>query len=300
MRILVFHSWGIGDLVMATPMLKTLALNGYEVDLVLTNHINRSIVKEAKFIKNIFVINKITDFLRFYKKYDYFIVTAGTNPLKAKLLNLMIGAKNVISTFQKKDIHRLELNLEMVKPFCKEIAKQPYVYVPKSDSFQPYIVQNRKNIGFAVGSGYKQKFKRWDIEKFIDLIGKFDANILVFIGPDEDDLYDRLKDIEWIKIIKESLEDSVKIISKLDLLIGNDNGLMHIGKAVGVKTFTIFGMTDEKEVGSYDRDKNFDIYIDIDCRPCFHTKYKPIKCRNFKCFDNMSIEYVYQKIERAL
>ena len=54
-KVLVFHSWGIGDLIMATPMLRTLAINGYKVDLFLTSEANSLVIKNAPFINRVFV-----------------------------------------------------------------------------------------------------------------------------------------------------------------------------------------------------------------------------------------------------
>jgi len=53
-KILVIHTWGMGDIILATPMLKSLTLNGYQVDLVLSSKINLTIIKQAPFLNNVF------------------------------------------------------------------------------------------------------------------------------------------------------------------------------------------------------------------------------------------------------
>jgi ADP-heptose:LPS heptosyltransferase len=298
-KVLVFHSWGIGDLIMTTPMLNSLYESGYSVDLVLTSKVNKSVVKEAPFLENIFFINSLFDLFKFYKKYEYFIITAGTNPKKAKLLNLIIGAKRVYASFQKSAIHRIELNLDMVDELLSKKIYKSYVYLNNNEEIlKKYLSKNKKNIGFAIGSGYKQKFKRWDIEKFIKLMKMFDENKMIFIGPEEKELKNKLENQENIKIVQENFEDSVKLISNLDFLVGNDNGLMHVGYSLGIRTFTIFGMSDEKESGGYDNNKNHNIYLDLDCRPCFHTKYKKIRCVDYKCLNNLSVDFVFNEIKK--
>jgi ADP-heptose:LPS heptosyltransferase len=300
-KVLVLHSWGIGDLLMATPMLRSLHASGYSVDLILTSIVNKSVVKEAPFLENIFFINSLFDFFKFYKKYEYFIVTAGTNPKKAKFLNFMIGAKKVYVSFQKSAIHRVELNLDMIDELLSKRIYKSYIYLNSNkEVLKKYLSKEQKNIGFAIGSGYKQRFKRWDIEKFIELMKRFDANKIVFIGPDEEELKNRLKNQKDLKIVQESFEDSVKLISNLDFLVGNDNGLMHVGYSLGIKTFTIFGMSDEKESGGYDDSLNHNIYLDLDCRPCFHTRYKKIECDDYKCLNNISVDLVFNTIKEYL
>jgi ADP-heptose:LPS heptosyltransferase len=81
-KVLVFHSWGIGDLIMATPMLRTLAINGYKVDLFLTSETNSLVIKNAPFINKVFVGRSYLNIFLFFKKYDYLISTACIDPKK--------------------------------------------------------------------------------------------------------------------------------------------------------------------------------------------------------------------------
>jgi len=292
MKILVIHSWGLGDLIMSTPMLKSLSKSGHSVDLVLFSKANSIILKENNFLENVFYISSKLDFLKFFKKYDCLVATAGTNPKKIKFLVKMLGIKKVFASFQEKDIHRIDMNLKIVKPILKEIDKEPYVYIPNID-VSKYLKKD-KNIGFAIGSGAKQKFKRWD--KFKELIRKTKGNKLIFIGPDEKDLEEEFKEFN---IVKESLENVIALISKLDLLVGNDNGLMHIGYATKTNTVTIFGMTNEKETGGY-RENNKSVFLEMECRPCFNPANDEIGCKEISCLKNLEVERVWKSCQEFL
>ena len=155
---------------------------------------------------------------------------------------------------------------------------------------------DKKNIGFAVGSGSNQKFKRWD--KYRELINKIEGNKLLFIGPDEVELEEEFKDLE-ITIVKERLEDTIKIVSSLDFLIGNDNGVMHIGYATKVNTLTIVGMTNEKETCGY-RENNHHVFLEMSCRPCFNSATDRVGCKTFDCLRDLSVEKVYAKCQQYL
>ena len=292
MKILVIHSWGLGDLIMATPMLKSLAKSRHEVDLVLFSKVNGVILKENNFLENIFYITSKKDFFKFFRKYDALVATAGTNPKKMKFLAKILGIKKVFASFQEKDIHRIDMNLKIVKPLLKEIDKKPYIYISNEDVSK--YLKKGKNIGFAVGSGARQKFKRWG--KFKELISKIEGNKLIFIGPDEKDLE---KEFKEFNIVKEPLEKVITLISKLDLMVGNDNGLMHIAYATKINTVTIYGMTNEKETGGY-RKNNKAVFLDLECRPCFDPATDKIGCNTLECLKNLESERVWKVCQQFL
>ena len=298
MRVLVVHSWGIGDLIMATPMLRSLHLSGHRVDLALFSSANATILKGNDFIDTIHSIRSKFDFVKFFKRYDALVATAGTNPKKIASLNLLIQAKKVFASHQEKDIHRIDMNLKIVHALLSERTREPYIYVNDNEAVvKRYLSKEQKNIAFCVGSGSKQKFKRW--HGFGDLVQKFkNENILLFIGPDEVDLMGEYKD-SGVKIVQERLEDTIKLIANVDLAIGNDNGLMHIAYATKRDSVTIYGMTNEKETGGY-YPNNKAVFLDMACRPCFDPSSDYVGCATFDCLRDLSVESVWNVCRKFL
>jgi len=306
MRILIFHNGGLGDTIMATPVMQMLYNNEYKLDLILHSKINREILKGLDIFENIYVIEKKTKLLPFilknYKKYDYLVGTIPANPKKVKKLGFLLGVKKVFVKFNEKNKHRIYDNIENVKPLLKDLTFfKPYIYLKEDRNIiDKYISKTKKNLGFAIGSGKNQKFKRWDIKKYIKVFENFkNENILVFIGPDEEDLFDKIKNISYIKIVRENILDTIAIINNLNLLIGNDNGLMHIGYALNKKTLTIFGMTNELEIGGYNKN-NIAVFRKMMCRPCFDYLSDKIGCSSFDCLNSLSVKMVIKYIEKAL
>jgi len=119
-----------------------------------------------------------------------------------------------------------------------------------------------------------------------------------FIGSDEKDLEKEYKNLD-VKIVKENLLDTIFLISNLDLLVGNDNGLMHIGYATNINTITIFGMTNEKETGGYRRN-NKSVFLEMDCRPCFHTTISKAQCKDLNCLKKLELQQVEKAILEVL
>jgi len=297
-RVLVIHSWGMGDMILATPMLKSLDASGYHIDLVLTSKINLTIIKNAPFIRECYFIEKKWEFFKFFRKYDYLVATAGTNPQKIKLLNFLIGAKKVFTLPQEKNLHRIEMNLKIIKSLLSKVEKEPYIYRTKDDGILREYLTSQKNIGFAIGSGSNQKFKRWGMTHFRALMGKLEGNKLVFIGPDENELEEELNGLD-VSVVKGSLEEIILLISKLDLLIGNDNGLMHIAHATKTNSITIFGMTNERETGGY-RDNSESVFLEMDCRPCFNPSTDSVGCKTYECLQQLPVEEVLKKCLKFL
>jgi len=105
--------------------------------------------------------------------------------------------------------------------------------------------------------------------------------------------------VSYIKIVRENILDTIAIINNLNLLIGNDNGLMHIGYALNKKTLTIFGMTNELEIGGYNKN-NIAVFRKMMCRPCFDYLSDKIGCSSFDCLNSLSVKMVIKYIEKAL
>jgi len=299
MRVLVLHPWGIGDLIMATPMLKSLALSGYEVDLILFSKANVTILEQNDFITNIHQIDSKWKLVKFFGRYDYLVATAGVNPKKIRLLNFLIGAKEVFAATQIKNMHRIDMNLQIVSKLIKKTTKEPYIYLNDNEMvIKKYLNPHRKNIGFGVGSGKRQRFKRWD--RFAELIERIEGNKLLFIGPDEDELEGEYAELD-VTIVKESLANTIQIISRLDLFVGNDNGLSHIAYATRCPTVTIFGMTNEKETGGYGYCSNQEaVFLDMECRPCFNPTNDNVGCGTFDCLKKLDVDKVYKACRKFL
>jgi len=298
MKILVIHSWGIGDLIMATPMLKSLHASGHTVDLALFTGANKTILNENDFVRRIFLVSSKLDFLKFLWRYDALVSTAGTNPKKVQFLAKLLGMKKVFCKAQEKDIHRIEMNLQTVDELLTKKTKEPYIFIDsdKTALIEKYIDKTGKNIGICIGSGSKQKFKRWHGYK--ELLKKFEGNVLVFIGPDEVELEEEFAK-ENAVIVKESLENTIKLISQLDLVVGNDNGLMHIAYAAKRDTVTIYGMTNEKETGGY-YPNNKEVFLEMTCRPCFDPATDKVGCTTLDCLKDLSVEEVWETCQKFL
>lgn len=297
-KILLFHSWGLGDTIMLTPTLIALSKK-YELDVLTTTDINKTLIGAVKTINHIHTKKDFLSLLRFcfssYAKYETLVVSTGINKSKSKLLQYLIGAKTCVTSISEHNKHRIQTNLDAVaslidSPVCAKVVL-PLVSLQNKYN---YFDSKRINIGFSVGSKLSQKYKRWKIHKFIQLAKSLqNANVVFFIGPDEQKEKEHIL-ASGLNIIECSLLDTIAYIQQLDILIGTDNGLMHIGYAADITTFTIFGMTNPKEIGGYNS-KNYVISKKLNCQPCLDSKNNRL-CKELSCLRDLSVDDVLDYI----
>lgn len=123
--------------------------------------------------------------------------------------------------------------------------------------------------GAAWGEG-----KKWFEGNYKDLIiklGKLKYNILIIGNDEELRCFQEFEQQGDIKLINYSLDVVAYLLSKCDIAIGNDSGLMHIAAAVGCKTIIIYGATDWRR--TYPRDgKSYVLSSEMPCQPCWQKR----------------------------
>jgi heptosyltransferase I len=85
---------------------------------------------------------------------------------------------------------------------------------------------------------------------------------------------------------KTNFQELIAIVRGAKFMISNDSGPMHIGAALGVPVYAIFGPTDPLRTGPYGKGHTI-IRGDVSCSPCFKRK-----CNDMKCMKNISAEKV--------
>ncbi|MHB8156629.1 MAG: glycosyltransferase family 9 protein, partial [Desulfocucumaceae bacterium] len=151
-------------------------------------------------------------------------------------------------------------------------------------------VKGHKIIGIHPGSSLKLKAKRWPVQKYREVIsyltGKPGLKVLLFIGPDEQDIAEEMNSIGKNLILARGLTmgKTMGLISRCRVFLSSDSGLMHIAGAMKVPVVAIFGPTDPvKNWGDY---RGNIIIMNYDCMPCYAAK-KHLACQERKCINNV-------------
>jgi heptosyltransferase-2 len=181
-------------------------------------------------------------------------------------------------------IHRVEANLRLIAPimgeelpdpecrphFCLEHSERKYA--------ESFLSKNglidKRLIGIHPGCNEKFSYKRWEVEKYIDLVGRIydrleDAEVLLFAGPDEQEESDILREhYPSLVVVREDLNRVAALISHLSLMITNDSGLGHIASCFDVSIITIFSRSsraDPHKISPYTAHSHV---IDFRKEPC--------------------------------
>lgn len=168
-------------------------------------------------------------------------------------------------------LHDIEQNLNLLKTLGISYSPLPTHYsltIPLSaqkraedliSKFQ--IPTSKRLVGAHPGSAPNFLWKRWPLKHWVELgerLIKKNYHILIFGGADEIKLKRKLQARlgKYSTIIETDLSTTAAIMQKCESFVSNDSGLMHLAAAAGVKTYGLFGPTDEKQTGPRGEDSH--------------------------------------------
>jgi heptosyltransferase-2 len=181
--------------------------------------------------------------------------------------------------------------------FWLESDKLNQKYIPNDNNFTK---KSKLNIVIAPGAHYKTK--RWSYINFAHLIRKLKnrAETITLIGGLNDtSICNKIKELnpDIINLCgNTNLLETAELISKSDLLITNDTGVMHIATARKIPVVAFFGST-VRELGFEPYSRNsLIIESDVCCRPCSHIGRNFCPLIHFKCMNDITPDIAYNKI----
>ncbi|MFW0743807.1 lipopolysaccharide heptosyltransferase I [Aliarcobacter butzleri] len=222
----------------------------------------KSIKKDKKEILNqIKLIKK-------YKKNSYDLVIDAQGLIKSAIVSFFLGksrvgfsknstreklasffyTKKVDIAYDKNAIERnvkvlsQALNFEITKDDI--LNKKPFLfYKNENEVIYEYLSKDKKNVLFVIGASWPSKM--YSKEKFAKIINNLDENCLITWGNEaEKDVADFIANISKAKVLPKLDLNSLKaIMSKVDLVIGNDTGPTHMAWALNIPSITLFGNT---------------------------------------------------------
>ena len=222
----------------------------------------KSIKKDKKEI-----INQIK-LIKKYKTNSYDLVIDAQGLIKSAIVSFFLGknrvgfsknstreklasffyTKKVDIAYDKNAIERnvkvlsQALNFEITKDDI--LNKKPFLfYKNENEVIYEYLSKDKKNVLFVIGASWPSKM--YSKEKFAKIINNLDENCLITWGNEaEKDVADFIVNISKAKVLPKLDLNSLKaIMSKVDLVIGNDTGPTHMALALNIPSITLFGNT---------------------------------------------------------
>lgn len=222
----------------------------------------KSIKKDKKEI-----INQIK-LIKKYEKNSYDLVIDAQGLIKSAIVSFFLGKSRVgfsknstreklASFFYTKrvdiayDKNAIERNVKILSQALSfEITKddilnkKPFLfYKNENEVIYEYLSKDKKNVLFVIGASWPSKM--YSKEKFAKIINNLDENCLITWGNEtEKDIANFIANISKAKVLPKLDLNSLKaIMSKVDLVIGNDTGPTHMAWALNISSITLFGNT---------------------------------------------------------
>ena len=339
-KILVIQTAFIGDVILTTPLIVALKeiYPNVIIDILVAPQC-KIILETNPLINQIHVLDKkkFYSLILKIKKEHYDLSVSPHSSFRSGITALLAGINNRIGfkrNFQqffltksiphKKGVHKIYKNLDLALLSWKLgvgngesnplLSIQTKLY-PSSNNYQKAekILQNinerdpRKIILIAPGSVWFTK--RWLLINYFQLTQKLIEKkyyVILAGAPAEKELNEyilnKIDNKAYVKNIAGDFDllDSAALIEKIDLVVCNDSGILHIANAMNTPVFAIFGPT-VKSLGYFPYQKNDYVFeADLECRPC--GSHGGIKCpkKHFNCMKMVTVEVVFNEIIKRL
>jgi len=277
------------------------------------------------------------------RKYDLNITAFPSEKREKNFFSYLIGAPVRVSHKYEKEkiadlgflqtirisvdttLHDLDQNLLLLQALGINIThadRRLKVWIPKDDEmfaldYLKKLLGEQKReekivIGFHAGSSdeFGMLHKRWGIHNFARLadmiINKYDAEVLLFGGPEEKDLkygIAQLMKHSPVIVEKTSIQKDAALIKNCDLFVSNDSGNMNLALALGVKTIGLFGPVDSVRA-DLKNDKHKVIKSSVPCSPCWSIANisEPLICTQSEviCMKQITVEKVFIAVQEFL
>ncbi|MCX5701519.1 MAG: glycosyltransferase family 9 protein [Candidatus Omnitrophica bacterium] len=179
---------------------------------------------------------------------------------------------------------------------------------------QSGISSNDMVIGIAPGAGASwgknAPLKHWPSVRFAQLADKISDNLnaKILILGDISERYvaetiiNRMKNKPIDLVGKTTLEQLIAIMSKLQLLITNDGGPLHMAVALNKRTVSFFGPVDPVVYGPYPFDIESHIVLRkaLECSPCYRNFIPPTCQRDKECLKRIDVDEAFLAVTSLL
>lgn len=328
-KVLIFATSGIGNLIMLTPMIRSLrsGIPDALITVAVSPNGAKDVIEGSDLVHEVVVLDSKRKLKRIRDNWpDLTIAATHRGFMRAKKafrtgamyrLGFRYDHKGKLDTGflfthtvpLNETEHEVEQGLDLIRPLGLPQIKQLYMHIEDEDRaivgkmLQDAGVQESDLlVGIHAGLGPDDpKGRCWPMDRFAllgdMLIGGYGAKVVIVGGQAEVSVADGIASIMEEKAIvfagKTKLRQTAAAIEKCNLFISNDGGPMHIAATVGTPVIGIFGPTNPVRYGPYG-ENCFVVKSDLPCSPC-HKPHDPgIECQSLDCLKAVSVDMVMQ------
>ena len=310
MHFAVFQNWGLGDLVMTTPVIAEFRRIHPEakLTLVVQGSAQAALMKDSPLVDQILIMPPRSDrsgLFRFFlglrnQRIDVAFVGTRISALLPFLLKVLTGVGVIVGDGDKfpllyavlnsidPKVHRVDRMLETFAMWSGQPTATPCFPLPCSavsvaearvelanaglNSGKFVIIHPGSSVSAGTDKRIPVEVARRMAGEILDL--RADLSIAYIFGPDEVDLIPKFTDCDERQAILSghSLATTIAIITLAAGLIGTDSSLGHIAAAFGIPTITLCGPTIPTETAPYGSNARVVMRLrELECQPCWGT-----------------------------
>jgi ADP-heptose:LPS heptosyltransferase len=312
LKILVLRFSSIGDIVLTTPVVRTLKTQLKDAEIhFCTKKSFAGILESNPYVDKVHLLEKdLNPLVNQLKKEKFDYVIDLHKNLRTLIIKLRLGVKSY--SFDKlnyekwlyvnykvnkmPDVHIVDRYMDTVKQLgVKNDDKGLDYFIPSKDEIELAALPPTHQQGyFAYAIGANHNTKKLPLNKMIELCEKIKGPIVLLGGKDDiqagDFVENHFRSIGSDKIFnacgKYNLNQSASVLKKSEKVFTHDTGLMHIASAFKKEVYSIWGNT-TPQLGMYPYQTPHKIFEvkGLSCRPCSKLGYSKCPLTHFKCMN---------------
>ncbi len=312
LKVLVVRFSSIGDIVLTTPVIRTLSLQLNADVHYLTKPGFKTLLSENPYLKKIWTLdddfNNLSNQLK-AENFNY-VIDLHKNIRSLKLC-FNLGVKRYTydkTTWEKFLIVNFKIDilpkLHVVDRYMNAVKKLGVTNDGKGLDF--FIDPNADislikptKIYTAAVIGATHFTKRLPIEKWVELINNYPLTLFALLGGPDEKKAAKIITAQCGKNVINlvgftSLQQSALLMSEAENIISNDTGMLHIAAALKKPIISLWGGT-LKEYGFWpyypdgiDRNTNLEVK-NLGCRPCSKFGRNDCPKGHFKCMNDLDV-----------
>ncbi len=317
-RILIVKPSSLGDIIHSLPVLWALrkaypdAYIGWVV-----KEVWQEVLTDNPLIDHLIILKKgasgIISAIREARSLKFDTVIDLQGLFRSGIITFLSGAEERIGFLNAREFAHLFYNRKVEVPsnrmhavdrYMMTVAKGEgrlkfplYINIEDAEWVKQFLLENNLNDKkplIAINPSARWVKKRWPAASYSALINQLIKELkagIIIVGSKDDipiaeEITSHVNERICIATGKTSIKRLSALLEKVNLLITNDSGPMHIAAALGTPVAALFGPTDPELTGPYGKG-HVVLRKNLDCNPCMRrpcTKGKPV------CMEMITVE----------
>ncbi|MBL7697330.1 MAG: glycosyltransferase family 9 protein [Chitinophagaceae bacterium] len=334
MKFLVIRFSSIGDIVLASPVLRCLKKQVVTAEVhFLTKTKFKAVTVANPYVDKFFYYdNNIWEVINLLKKEEYDYVIDLHNNFRSGKIKRSLGVKaytidklnfqKFLLTKLRIDImpkrHITQRSLDTVAHFgVKDDGGGLDYFIPENEKVNESDIPATHHAGYiAIVIGASYHTKKLPVHKLTALCAGIEHPVILVGGKEDAAVGEKVAEAVGPKVYnacgKFSLNESADLVRRSKLVISHDTGLQYIASAFNKTVLAVWGSTSPRlDVEPYygkpflstQQEAPYENIIrkpELWCQPC--SKYGNKKCPlgHFKCMNQMDINYIVSRVNYRL